>query len=78
MAAVVNIDRHKELVSNQGQAKRYLRIAKELEVDIEKMRVLQRKCVYTDMEARHFEGVIQMFTDAMNKHKSDAIKLRAM
>lgn len=78
MVNVVSIDRHKELVSNQGQAKRYFRLAKELEVDIEKMREMQRRHVYTDMEARHLEGAIQTFTYAMNKHKSDALKLRAM
>ena len=80
--AVVNlsdrVDRRNELISDQGQADRFLRISKELKADIEKLREMQLRHVYNDMEARHLAGVIQMFTDKMNKYKVDEIKLRAM
>lgn len=82
MAKVVSLSKRvkarNELISNQGQAERFLRISKELKSDIEKLRTMQLNYLYTDMEAQHLEGVIQIFTDTMNKYKVDAIKLRAM
>jgi len=72
------IKKRSELRTNRGQADRFLRISKELKADIEKLRTMQLNYLYTDMEAQHLEGVIQIFTDTMNKYKVDAIKLRAM
>jgi len=82
MAEVVSlndrVNQRNELRSDRGQADRFLRISKELKSDIDKLRKMQLRHVYTDMEAKHLEGVIQTFTDTMNKYKVDAIKLRAM
>ena len=78
MGGVANINQGKELISNHGQAKRYLKIADELEEDIRIMRELQMKCVYNDMEAKHLEAQIQIFSDTMNQYRNDAILLRKM
>lgn len=75
---MANINQGKELISNHGQASRYLKIADELERDIKTMRELQQKCVYNDMEAKHLEQQIQIFSDTMNQYRNDAILLRKL
>jgi len=74
--AVTSITRNKERRSNHGNASRFLKIADELEQGIKKMRELQLKCVYTDMESGHLEAQIQIFTDTMNEYRGNAIKIR--
>lgn len=82
MAEIVSLpDRVKarsELISNRGEADRCLRVAMDLQSGIETMRALLHICIFTEMESTHLEAQIQIFTDRMNEHKSDAIKLRAM
>ena len=78
MGEVTRIDRHKEAVTNRGQSNRFLKIADELEADIEKMRKIQLTCIPHDMNDNHLEAQIQIFTDTMNEYREDAVKLRRM
>lgn len=75
---VVSINRRKEVRSNQFNSRRYQSIANELERDIQKLRRLQVKCITNDMESKHLEAQIQIFTDTMNEYRDNAIKVKEL
>ena len=74
----ISINRRKEAHANRFQSRRFIKIAKELEQDIKHLRALQAKCICNDMESKHLEAQIQIFTDTMNKYRDYSIEVKTL
>jgi len=74
------IDRHKELVSNRGQARRLDQTATKLEDYIRSLQSMQRLCMFIDVNDADntLAKIIRVFTKAMSELRSDANRLRRM
>ena len=76
MATVSNINQHKELRSNQGQSKEFMKHAKLLEKWIKMLREMERQQIFFDVKAGILDDVISEYIDKMNEFKRNAISLR--
>ena len=79
MSKVARIDKqereHIERLSNEGLANRHIRLAKELEENITKLKDMQILCFQNDLEARILEGQIVIFEDEAIRQRGKAKEL---
>ena len=75
-----HIDRHNELVSNRGQARRFDQTATKLEDYIRSLQSMQRLCIFIDVKDvdNTLINIIKTFTKAMSELRQDANRLRRL